>query len=418
VVTVEGDATASQAQSKYQAQRAQLDRELQQASAEGYSADDLAAIYLGRTAVAAPEPVWVGDRTAFYDRTAADASALRSRLAALKATLIAGSQKDAADRIADLSTRLQALQPSTDSSELAPLQAELDRLKSTSGAASRFGDLRAVVVGAQGLSDRVAQVEQTVKVEVDAIASAAVALKAQTLGDPGALAKIGRDALASGRNDATAATWLKVSGFDKPYRLLEHYAQLIDSPGVDQVATGAVAARRYADQIRAALIAGMPKQAILISMQGQELWAYQDGKLVQNTLVTTGKPPDLATDIGPMKVLSKQSPWKMHSPWPKGSPYWYPDTDVQMVLWFTNTGEGLHDAYWQSTPYGAGSQYGPSASHGCIHIPYAAERLLYGWAAVGTPVIVFPGDGTTLQSQLAQQTTDNAGNPLTGPKGA
>jgi hypothetical protein len=37
---------------------------------------------------------------------------------------------------------------------------------------------------------------------------------------------------------------------------------------------------------------------------------------------------------------------------------------------------------------------------------------------VGTPVIVLPGDGSSLKDQLAQKTTDDAGNPLTGPKGA
>jgi lipoprotein-anchoring transpeptidase ErfK/SrfK len=122
--------------------------------------------------------------------------------------------------------------------------------------------------------------------------------------------------------------------------------------------------------------------------------------------------------MGPMKVLRKDSPWKMHSPWPKGSPYWYPDADVQMVLWFTKTGEGLHDASWQTTPYGPDSQYGPSASHGCIHVPLDVERSLFGWAEIGTPVLVIPGDGKPLAEQDAEKTTDDNGTPLTGPKGA
>ena len=135
--------------------------------------------------------------------------------------------------------------------------------------------------------------------------------------------------------------------------------------------------------------------------------------------MTTGRPPDLATDIGPMKVLWKQAPWKMHSPWPKESPYWYPDTLVQRVVWFTNTGEGLHDASWQPDgTYGPGSQYGPSASHGCIHVPPVSEAFLFGWVDYGTPVVIYPGDGQPLRAQLAQKTTDDDGNPFTGPKGA
>ena len=141
---------------------------------------------------------------------------------------------------------------------------------------------------------------------------------------------------------------------------------------------------------------------------------------MQETYVTSGRPPDLSTDVGPMKVLRKDSPWKMHSPWPKGSPYWYPDATVQRVVWFTVTGEGLHDASWQPDgTYGPGSQYGPSASHGCVHIPpRSAMPFLYDWAEIGTPVVVIPGDGQPLAAQLSLKTTDDQGNPVTGPRGA
>jgi len=134
--------------------------------------------------------------------------------------------------------------------------------------------------------------------------------------------------------------------------------------------------------------------------------------------VTTGRPPDLATDVGPMKVLKKDSPWKMHSPWPKGSPNWYPDTTVQMVVWFTATGEGMHDAAWQTGPYGPGTETGPDASHGCVHVPFEAVKFLFGWSEIGQPVIVFPGDGAPLQAQLDQRTVDADGYPLSGPRGA
>ena len=141
---------------------------------------------------------------------------------------------------------------------------------------------------------------------------------------------------------------------------------------------------------------------------------YENGKVVLRTPVTTGRPPDLATDVGPMKVLKKDSPWKMHSPWPKGSPNWYPDTTVQMVVWFTATGEGMHDAAWQTGPYGPGTETGPDASHGCVHVPFEAVKFLFGWSEIGQPVIVFPGDGAPLQAQLDQRTVDADGYPLSG----
>ena len=144
---------------------------------------------------------------------------------------------------------------------------------------------------------------------------------------------------------------------------------------------------------------------------------YQDGKIVQDTLVTTGRPA-LPTDIGAMKILSKNSPWRMRSPWPRGSPYWYPDSYVHKVVWFTVTGEGLHDAPWQSSMYGPGGQFTANASHGCIHVQMAAENFLYDWSKVGTAVVVYPGDGSPVSEQMKQVSVDARGVPFTGPKGA
>src|SRR5256885_2247756 len=128
--------------------------------------------------------------------------------------------------------------------------------------------------------------------------------------------------------------------------------------------------------------------------------------------------PALPTDIGAMQVLSKDAPWTMKSPWPRGSAEWYPDTPVQMVVWFTQNGEGLHDASWQpNSTLGPGSQNGPYASHGCIHVPLAAVRLLFDWAPIGTPVVVYPGDGSPVADQVAQQSVDAQGNPTSGVRG-
>jgi lipoprotein-anchoring transpeptidase ErfK/SrfK len=144
---------------------------------------------------------------------------------------------------------------------------------------------------------------------------------------------------------------------------------------------------------------------------------YDRGQVVVDTPVTTGRPA-LATDIGAMRVLRKDAPWTMQSPWPKGSPEWYPDTVVQMVLWFTKNGEGRHDASWQPvSTLGPGSQYGPFARPGCVHLPLAAIRTLFDWAPIGPPVVVFPGDGSPAASQALQQSVDAMGNPVSGVRG-
>src|SRR5438132_823126 len=88
------------------------------------------------------------------------------------------------------------------------------------------------------------------------------------------------------------------------------------------------------------------------------------------------------------------SPWTMHSPWPKGSPFWYPDSKVQMVMWF-NGGDGIHDASWRSR-YGPGTNgphYDPTGedtgTHGCVNVPFRNMVWLWNWTPTGTPVIVY-----------------------------
>src|SRR6266571_2249806 len=188
---------------------------------------------------------------------------------------------------------------------------------------------------------------------------------------------------------------------------------ILSAPGAAEDA----AVQAEATQLRASLIKSGPTRLITISLQAQRLIAYDRGRVVVDTLVTTGR-PSLATDVGAMRITRKDSPWTMQSPWPKGSPEWYPDTPVRMALWFTENGEGLHDASWQpDVTLGPGSQNGPFASHGCVHLPLAAVTTLFQWAPIGTPVVVVPGDGAPAVTQVAQRTVDAEGNPLTGVRG-
>lgn len=237
--------------------------------------------------------------------------------------------------------------------------------------------------------------------------------------------KPGLDAAMAGRDDATVASYLNLrTGFgtmatvDSAYERLEKdSAQLASHGSVGEVRSAVAAVQRDAAQIHGALLAGLPGQAIVVSLAAQELWGYEGGSVVVHTPVTTGH-ADLPTDTGPMHVIAKESPGMMSSPWPVGSPNWYPDTPVQVVLWFTTTGEGLHDAPWQPGGYGPGSENGPYATHGCVHVPLAAVRQLYAWARLGTPVVVIPGGGTSVATQLEQMTTDAQGNARSGVRGA
>lgn len=250
-----------------------------------------------------------------------------------------------------------------------------------------------------------------------AITRAAANLMAQYAGNPAALRGLGSTGLAGGRNDATVATFLKLRWIGRVGPRLEQYAAKLDAVHPDELALAVAGVQHYSELIHRALLLDGPPHLVIVSLSGQRLTAYDHGQIVVNTLVTTGRPA-LPTDVGAMHVWKKDSPWTMKSPWPKGSPDWYPDTQVQMVAWFSTTGEGMHDASWQPPgTYGPGSQTGPYASHGCIHVPPAAESTLFSWVEIGTPVVVIPGDGSPLSAQVAQQSVDAMGNPITGTRG-
>lgn len=235
--------------------------------------------------------------------------------------------------------------------------------------------------------------------------------------DPQGLRASAQAALIAGRDDATVAEFLKLRWAGRLIAGLERYGGLVGEADGQRLAMAAAGIEHYATQLHNGLLFDGPSRLITVSVHDQRLIAYDRGQVVVDTAVTTGRPA-LATDIGAMRVLRKDAPWTMQSPWPKGSPEWYPDTVVAMVLWFTKNGEGLHDAGWQpESTLGPGSQYGPFASHGCIHVPLAAVRSLFDWAPIGTPVVVYPGDGSPVSSQALEQSVDAQGNPVSGVRG-
>jgi lipoprotein-anchoring transpeptidase ErfK/SrfK len=409
----------------YQQQRSQLNADLQLATRQGFTPDDLQPVTSQASSLdRASSPLWFGDRATFYQRQEARATQLDANLRSLEAQLTEQAHGQAAAQVEQArSAMAEARQAGAVDTDVDPLQRRLDELASAEGSARTVADDRSLIEQGQALDLDIARVRDAQRAENQTLQAAAAALRSQTGGSLAAIHQAGTAALAAADNDATIAyTMNKPSPFkgfaalSRAYERMERYAPTVNSGDVGQAALAAAAAQRYAGQIHQALNDGFPSKVIVVSHAQQQLWAYEEGQLVRTTPVTTGG-PDLPTDIGPMKVLAKSSPWTMHSPWPKGSPHWYPDTVVKMVLWFTRTGEGLHDAYWEPIgDYGPGSEYKFGIqSHGCIHVPFASEQFLYSWAPVGTPVIVYWGDGSPVASQLGHITTDNHGNPLSGP---
>jgi lipoprotein-anchoring transpeptidase ErfK/SrfK len=413
---------------EYQRKHELLDRELKAAEQKGYTPADLEPIHSKHPSLhtAQPPPPLVGDRPAFYRAQSDLASRLHLDLKAREEAVLNSAQDESAKQVLAAKSAVErSQQTGVDDLDLITLQQRLHLLTADQGASQRLPDYRAVAKRAVELGADAQKLITAQDLENQAIQQAAEELKVKTGQSLEEIRKVGQTATADARNQASVAAYLNKPSPFKSYAevgraasRLEKYAPMAGSGDLNQAAVAAAAAQRYDAQLHDLVVTGLPAKTIIISHSGQHLWALENGKVVQDTLITTGKPPNLATDMGPMKVLYKSSPWKMHSPWPKGSPFWYPDTVVQMVVWFTNTGEGLHDADWQPCCWGPGSQYGAYSSHGCVHVPFDSERFLFNWSETGTPVVVYPGDGSPVKDQLAQISTDDQGNPLTGPKGA
>ncbi len=223
--------------------------------------------------------------------------------------------------------------------------------------------------------------------------AAKAALKDQ--GDAG-LARAGADAVLSQLNSNLSLARIfrldvsQIAG--RVQKLAAKLPGLTVAGDIDWVTGGLMLSQRNLQQV---MNENLPEKAITVSLNEQVLRAYEKGQEVFWTYITAGR-PGLETDPGVFKVNWKVAPWTMQSPWPKGSPYWYPDTKVQMVMWF-NGAEGIHDASWR-TVFGPGSQYphydpagywAETGTHGCVGVPGYNMSWIWNWTPAGTPVIVY-----------------------------
>lgn len=143
------------------------------------------------------------------------------------------------------------------------------------------------------------------------------------------------------------------------------------------------------DAATAHKLAGLPGKVILISLAEQTMRAYDHGVLEMSTYVTTGR-PELPTVTGIFHIYLKQTPFEFHSPWPLGSPFYYPPTWISYWMPFYE-GYGIHDSSWRYV-YGPGTNFpqgSVTGSHGCVNTPLVSEAWLFHWAPVGTTVVVY-----------------------------
>jgi lipoprotein-anchoring transpeptidase ErfK/SrfK len=417
---------AGEAAHRYQQQRQALDAQLQAAAQQGYTSQELQPVtnQIHSLDASSTVPWWVPGRFAYLGYLTDQTAKLRALLTARERQILDQTRANAGQQLDSTKAQVaQDQQIGADPFDLTPLQQRLDAAAKAEASASTVRDYRNVIQQLQGIRSDAAGVYTQIQQENQQIAQSAQQLVSQMGGNLGAIQAAGNQAVANANNDATVAAYLNRSSPFKGYNVIQRassrlgqFAGQIGAGDVNQAARGTAGVQRFANQIHGALIAGLPSQAVIVSFQAQHLWAYQNGQVIMDTPVTTGVRgvTDWGTDFGPMKVLWKSHPWTMHSPYPPGSPHWYPDTVVQWTTFFTNTGESIHDAYWEpDSMLGPGSQYNAATqSHGCIHVPAGRAQWMFNWAQIGTPVVVYPGDGAPVANQVAQITTNNHGQPL------
>ncbi len=118
-----------------------------------------------------------------------------------------------------------------------------------------------------------------------------------------------------------------------------------------------------------------------VDLTNQHLYVFVDGTQVMDSDIVSGKvSAGCATPTGVYTIKAKQTDryltGETYRSWVN---YWMP----------FNGGIGFHDATWRSSFGGTIYQY--SGSHGCINMPLANAKKLYGYVSVGTYVVVYGG---------------------------
>lgn len=111
---------------------------------------------------------------------------------------------------------------------------------------------------------------------------------------------------------------------------------------------------------------------IIVDLSEQRTYAYENGVLVRNTLVSTGLPAT-PTVLGSFTVQRKYEAQLMSGPG-----YYLPN--VQWISYFYS-GYAIHGTYWHNN-------FGQPMSHGCVNMPNDEALWYYNFAPVGTPVLV------------------------------
>lgn len=124
-----------------------------------------------------------------------------------------------------------------------------------------------------------------------------------------------------------------------------------------------------------------------IDLGKQHMYIYKQGQIVLETDVVSGtNTPKRRTPDGAFMTYDKQRDRILRGDIQPDGSYGY-ETYVAYWIRLTNTGVGLHDAYWRGAFGGEIWRYG--GSHGCINCPAKLMPQIYEIVDEGMPVAVF-----------------------------
>jgi lipoprotein-anchoring transpeptidase ErfK/SrfK len=111
---------------------------------------------------------------------------------------------------------------------------------------------------------------------------------------------------------------------------------------------------------------------IEVNLTTQRLIAWEGKNWVDARVISSGK-SSTPTLTGVFDIQTKYRSTTM-----SGADYSVPDVPHAM---FYDGGYAIHGAYWHNN-------FGTPVSRGCVNMSESGAKWLYGWASVGTPVVI------------------------------
>ena len=111
---------------------------------------------------------------------------------------------------------------------------------------------------------------------------------------------------------------------------------------------------------------------IEVRLASQRLIAWQNGRVVMTTLISSGL-PRTPTVRGTFRIQRRYRRVRM-----RGPGYNLPNVPYAMFFY---GGYALHGTYWHNS-------FGRPMSHGCVNLPTSKAAWLFSWAPNGTTVVI------------------------------